>query len=326
MVSIIVAVYNTEKYLRDCLDSLRRQTYSDIQVVCVDDGSTDNSWLILKEYASLDSRFVVIKKNINEGQAIARNEALQHVTGELVCMLDSDDWFSDDAIEKAVEVFNKYDDVDCVLFDLIINGESYKLLPFETESAISGVQAFEFSLTWKLHGLYMTRTDLHKKYTFDTSARSFSDDNTTRIHYLKSRKVMRCMGHYYYRQHENSVSHAIDILRFDLLKANDSMAEQLKKLGVSSALISKFERERWINLIGMYMFYFVHRRQLNPKEREYALTELKYYWRTIDVSQKDVKLISWKFGYMPIRCSWRLFRLQEEIYFALRQLMGKNKR
>ena len=119
-VSIIVAVYNAEKYLRECLDSLLRQTYQNIQILCVDDCSTDSSFEILNQYRLKDNRIDVVRLESNRGQAIARNVALRRADGEYVCMLDSDDWFSDDAIESAVKVFEDNSSADCVLFDLII--------------------------------------------------------------------------------------------------------------------------------------------------------------------------------------------------------------
>ena len=74
-VSVIIPVYNVEKYLRECLDSVVNQTLKDIEIICVNDGSTDNSLEILKEYAQKDNRIIVIDK-VNEGVSIARNLAV----------------------------------------------------------------------------------------------------------------------------------------------------------------------------------------------------------------------------------------------------------
>ena len=90
-ISVIVPVYNTEKYLRQCLDSLRVQAMNDIEFVLIDDGSTDGSGRILEEYASLDSRFRVVSQE-NRGFAGARNRGLEEATGEFIGFVDSDDW------------------------------------------------------------------------------------------------------------------------------------------------------------------------------------------------------------------------------------------
>ncbi len=100
-VSVIIPVYNMEKYLRQALDSVINQTLKDIEIICVDDCSTDNSLKILEEYASKDERFVILKQEQNQGQGVARNRALDIAKGEYIMFLDSDDWYELDACEVA---------------------------------------------------------------------------------------------------------------------------------------------------------------------------------------------------------------------------------
>ncbi len=90
-ISIIVAVYNVEPYLRRSLDCLSNQTMTDLEFICIDDCSTDNSLEILREYASKDSRFKIITSDINEGAAVARNKGLDMATGEYLGFIDPDD-------------------------------------------------------------------------------------------------------------------------------------------------------------------------------------------------------------------------------------------
>ncbi len=89
-VSVIVPIYNVEKYLSECIDSIIAQTHKDLEIILVDDGSTDNSPRICDEYAKKDSRIIVIHKQ-NGGAASARNSALDIMTGEYCCFVDSDD-------------------------------------------------------------------------------------------------------------------------------------------------------------------------------------------------------------------------------------------
>lgn len=98
-VSVTVPVYNTSKYLRKCLDSLASQTLKDIEIIIVDDGSTDNSGDICDEYASRYSNFKVIHQK-NGGSAVARQTGLDAATGEYVIVCDSDDWTEPDMYEK----------------------------------------------------------------------------------------------------------------------------------------------------------------------------------------------------------------------------------
>ena len=107
-VSIVVPVYNVEEYLRVCLESLIGQTLKDIEIICVNDGSTDNSLNILKEYAEKDSRIVIINQ-VNQGQSVARNSALKIAKGEYIGFVDSDDWVDLNFFEKLYNVAVKND-------------------------------------------------------------------------------------------------------------------------------------------------------------------------------------------------------------------------
>lgn len=98
-VSIIVPVYNVEKYLKRCLDSLVNQTLKDIEIICINDGSTDGSLAILNEYVRNDDRIVVINQE-NSGQSVARNRGIDVAKGEYLGFVDSDDWVSEDYFEK----------------------------------------------------------------------------------------------------------------------------------------------------------------------------------------------------------------------------------
>lgn len=91
-VSIIIPIYNVENYLPQCLDSIVNQTLKDIEIICIDDCSTDNSFNILKDYAAKDDRIVVLKQEKNQGQGIARNRGLDTAKGEFIIFIDPDDW------------------------------------------------------------------------------------------------------------------------------------------------------------------------------------------------------------------------------------------
>lgn len=100
-ISIIIPVYNVEKYLPKCLDSIVNQTYKNLEIICVNDGSEDSSADILSRYAEQDSRFVLINKE-NEGVSVARNKALDAVSGEYIMFVDSDDWIDANTCELAL--------------------------------------------------------------------------------------------------------------------------------------------------------------------------------------------------------------------------------
>lgn len=98
-VSVIIPVYNVEKYLKKCLDSLVCQSLKELEFICINDGSTDNSLQILEKYAQNDTRFVVISQE-NQGQGVARNKGLEIAKGEYIAFMDPDDWMEIYAFEE----------------------------------------------------------------------------------------------------------------------------------------------------------------------------------------------------------------------------------
>lgn len=99
-VSVIVPCYNVEKYVKRCLESLTQQTFQDIEIICVDDNSNDNTLKILRNYARKDKRIQVIKKQKNQGVAVARNDGLKKARGTYVSFVDPDDYVDLDFYEK----------------------------------------------------------------------------------------------------------------------------------------------------------------------------------------------------------------------------------
>ncbi len=106
-ISVIIPIYNVEKYLEKCLESVINQTYKDLEIICVDDCSPDNSNKIVQEYLKKDSRIKLIQREKNGGLSAARNSGLNKATGEYVYFLDSDDWIAPDFLEKMYEVITE---------------------------------------------------------------------------------------------------------------------------------------------------------------------------------------------------------------------------
>lgn len=107
-ISVIVPVWNAENFLKRCVDSIISQTYQNLEIILVDDGSADSSWKICQEYAVKDKRIKSFHKE-NEGQASARNYALDRITGDFVGFVDDDDWIYPDMYEKLYQYIVEYD-------------------------------------------------------------------------------------------------------------------------------------------------------------------------------------------------------------------------
>ena len=118
LVSVIIPVYNIEKYLRQCLDSIINQTLKDIEIICVDDGSTDSSLAILQEYKEKDNRIKVLQQQ-NQYAGVARNNGLKIAKGKYLSFLDSDDFFELNMLEEMYNQAEKdnSDIVMCIFYD-----------------------------------------------------------------------------------------------------------------------------------------------------------------------------------------------------------------
>lgn len=123
-VSIIVPIYNTEKYLERCLRSIIKQTYSNIEIILVDDGSNDSSLDICRKYQDIDERVIVISGK-NQGVSHARNQGMMHANGEFVYFIDSDDYLMSSAVETMVSSAEKHPNQLLVAGYQEVNGSNY---------------------------------------------------------------------------------------------------------------------------------------------------------------------------------------------------------
>lgn len=127
LVSIIVPIYNVDKYLEECIESLKNQTYKNLEIILINDGSTDNSEQICRKEEKQDNRIVFINKN-NGGSASAKNVGLKIAKGDYITFIDSDDFIEPDMIEYMVNTIKKYnsDIIQCSFTNLYKNTEKFK--------------------------------------------------------------------------------------------------------------------------------------------------------------------------------------------------------
>ena len=193
LVSIIIPIYNTEKYLPSCLDSVLAQTHHNLQVLLIDDGSTDNSGKIADKYAKKDSRIKVIHQP-NQGQSAARNTGLKHSTGKYISFTDSDDEIKPEFIASLLA---HYDGSNA---SLSVCGIHYKRLNNNSASDVyinpvsprhhnQSHKAYILSLLAKDGRMYSSvnklyRSDIAKTLKFDESL-NFAEDTKYVLDYLK---------------------------------------------------------------------------------------------------------------------------------------------
>lgn len=126
-VSVIVPIYNVEEYLHKCINSIINQTLNNIEIICINDSSTDNSLSILKEYAKQDKRVKIINFENNQGVALARNAGLEIAKGEYVCFIDADDWIDGDFLSQLYQraIINNSDIVMAPMIEIDYNGNAF---------------------------------------------------------------------------------------------------------------------------------------------------------------------------------------------------------
>lgn len=126
-ISIIVPIYNAQKYLSRCIESVIKQTYKNFELILIDDGSTDNSYAICEEYQKKDNRIILIKKE-NGGQSSARNNGLNIARGNYIGFVDSDDWISSNMFEKLFSLIESYE-ADIVSSDYFFSNNDIEVFP-----------------------------------------------------------------------------------------------------------------------------------------------------------------------------------------------------
>lgn len=208
MISVIVPVYNVENYLEECLESIKNQTYSNIEVILVNDGSTDNSQVICERYCQQDPRFHLINQE-NQGQSVARNNGVAVSTGELITFVDSDDVVSAKYLENLYAYMTEEIDlIECeyrvtrTVFDTLKELENPQIV-FEGNSEEAIIKCCNYDLSYSpVCKLY--RRHLVEDFPFLTGV--IYEDIYHGVGLLKFiRKMVRLdyVG-YYYREHSNS--------------------------------------------------------------------------------------------------------------------------
>jgi glycosyltransferase involved in cell wall biosynthesis len=320
-VSIIIAVYNAEKYLQRCLESVLGQTYRDIEVIAVDDCSTDGSLQVLQRYAERDSRMKVLRMERNSGAPAARNKAMTVSRGELMSTVDADDAISPDAIEKAVRIFEANPTVDIVTYDLVrvstvTNEEIPKHKNPRIPRRMSGKEACYWTILWDIPGLDVVRTSLEKRFFAETQYGQYGDETTTHIVFYHAREVVLGEGKYYYYQNPESYTNAISIKRFELLECRQSLRRQLVELGADERIIRRLDRKRWGELMSMCNLYRRYRDCFTPEEQKALWGRMSETYDTFRFRDLPLSL-----SLMPFRAmmpSFSLFYRQQMLKLTIK--------
>lgn len=212
MVSIIVPVYNSENYIDRCLESILGQTYEDLEIVLVNDGSTDRSKEIMERYAAKDERIKIVSQK-NQGVAAARNTGLDNVTGDYILYVDSDDWIEKNMLERMIVAVGADSDIAFCGSDQAESQEEVAIAPVQVKYEVwdHNQQLLEFMKHKRMTGMLwnkLIKKSLTDGIQFDEQV-GFGEDAQFLWQVLKRSTKMVVTNEvlYHHVMDENSISH-----------------------------------------------------------------------------------------------------------------------
>ncbi|WP_294407011.1 glycosyltransferase family 2 protein [uncultured Clostridium sp.] len=267
LISIVVPVYNVEKYLKKCVLSLINQTYKNIEIILVNDGSTDGSGELCKKLSSLDKRIKIVNKK-NQGLGLARNTGLEYVTGEFVTFIDSDDYADEKLIEDLYSVIAKYQCDTCIGgFKRVDNTgkvlfkESYENYIYNKEEIINILlarmlgsspeksDAIRMSVWNVLYSMDIIRQN---NLSFCSEREFISEDIIFNTEYYKFAKKVAVINScsYNYRVNEESLTMKYKVNRFEMCRSlYNELYRRIEKIYPDNNEVKyRLQRQYFVNI------------------------------------------------------------------------------
>lgn len=251
LIQVIVPIYNVKDYIKPCLDSILRQTYSNLEIILINDGSTDGVEQILDEYASKDSRIKVISQE-NLGLQAARNKGLDNCTGEYISFIDSDDVISDDfytMMHKAISQTNS--DIQICSFKFLYTNKNdlndisnlgdAKQLKFKNRVVNNGDEYLEYDI-YSNFGYVMVMPKLYKRDVWEDlrfPLGKHHEDECVIAEVLHNRRIVEIDDKlYYYRRREGQITgNGLTLKKLDGAEAILQRVDSYKQWGLSDRAI-----------------------------------------------------------------------------------------
>ena len=251
LIQVIVPIYNVKDYIKPCLDSILRQTYSNLEIILINDGSTDGVEQILDEYASKDSRIKVINQE-NLGLQAARNKGLDNCTGEYISFIDSDDVISDDfyaVMYKALSQTNS--DIQICSFKFLYTNKNdlndisnlgdAKQLKFKNRVVNNGDEYLEYDI-YSNFGYVMVMPKLYKRDVWKDlrfTLGKYHEDECVIAEVLHNHRIVEIDDKlYYYRRREGQItSNGLTVKKLDGAEAMLKRVDSYKQWGLSDKAI-----------------------------------------------------------------------------------------
>ncbi len=281
-ITILLPVYNGESYINQTIESMLAQNFTNFEVLCIDDCSTDSSIKILEYYAKLDSRIRILRMSSNQGNVpLVLNKTLNEIRGKYVVYSSQDDLFSKDWLMKMYSRA-KETGADAVVPDLVFYYENEpnlckKLIGVKgnREAILTGREATELSLDWTIPGNAMWNVNIIRRLRFADFSFN-ADEYSTREFYFYARKVVFCDGIFYYRQdNPDAITKKISIKNFDAVYTFIRLFEFLKEKNYSFDIYS-LEALKAVRLLELLKIWFdQYKVNLSAAEIETAELSIK---------------------------------------------------
>lgn len=250
MITIVVPVYNVEKYLCRCVDSILNQTYKEFEIILVDDGSTDSSGEICDSYSEKSEKIRVIHKK-NSGPSIARNTGIETAVGNYITYIDSDDVVHPDYLKELYELLVRNDaELSCCNFSFFSDEKEpdFELDKTYQEFVLSGVDAMEGMLYGRFHGTsacaILMKTEMAKANKFPPKKYHEDDLISFKYFYSASKVAVTYEPMYFYFQRPGSIMHCkYGQIAIDELDAADYIVDVCTndyKAAIGGAVFKKF--------------------------------------------------------------------------------------
>lgn len=292
--SIVMPVYNGEKYLRSAIDSVLQQSFTDWELLIVDDGSTDSSAETIKSYN--DKRIRLLQIEHTGSANIARKSAFSVAIGKYIQVLDCDDYVSYDFLQKHYQRLIETD-ADCVLCDMHYVTDDGAVLNIWTapnnkyDAILTGSEAFYYSIDWKIHGVFCTRTELVKCNYLDNTLLN-GDELFSRILFSKCKKVVFDEGIYYYRKNTNSTTLSTKniIHQYETMTTMYELIEFTKSINTEEYILKKVHTEYFKSIIRFQERFINERNTLDDLTcQELECIIQKEFKRLSTFNKKDLE-------------------------------------
>lgn len=282
LISVIMPCYNSERFIEKTIQSLTDQSYKNVEIICVNDGSSDNTLAILREIGKSNPR-LKIKDKKNQGVEFAIKDAIHMCNGELIFFHGHDDWLSNDAFEKAVDTFRGNDQLDAVRMDLFFIFPDHTIKEkMQDRRILSGEEAvLETIGDWKIHTFCLWKANIARKMLDVTTEGAMDfDEFASRYLYSFCKKVGYCEGIYYYLQHPESVSKKIALRRVEIVKTDAEIRNFLINKHLYEKCETKFEQTTLSRLCLAALFF--HAVKKNNEQHEKYLKILKEGYNSLN--------------------------------------------